>query len=106
MCIARYSHPVAASGEAGRSRLNYTVSPHGRRLRAHHGQAVARHLPADDPVRLRGGLGSGLPCDGCDAVIASSEPEDEVEMPDGRILRFHVGCAGLWRALKQAMPKS
>jgi hypothetical protein len=63
-------------------------------------------LPADDPVRLRGGFGSGLPCDGCDAAIASSEPEDEVEMPDGRILRFHVGCAGLWRALKRAMPKS
>jgi hypothetical protein len=64
-------------------------------------------LPADDPVRLRGGLGSGLPCDGCDAVIASSEPEHEVEMPDGRtLLRFHVACTGLWRALKQAMPKS
>jgi hypothetical protein len=34
-------------------------------------------------------------------VIASSEPEHEVEMPDGRTLRFHVACKELWRALKQ-----
>jgi hypothetical protein len=56
-------------------------------------------LPADDPVRLRGGLGSGLPCDGCDAVIASSEPEHEVEMPDGRTpavpCRLHGAVAGV-----------
>lgn len=61
-------------------------------------------LPADDPARLWGGPGSGLPCDGCDAVISSSEPEHEVEMPDGRTRRFHVACCGLWRVLKQALP--
>ena len=63
-----------------------------------------RILPADEPVRLWGGPGSGLLCDGCDAVIASSETEHEVEMPDGHSLRFHVACAGLWRVLKQALP--
>jgi hypothetical protein len=61
-------------------------------------------LSADDPAKLWGGPGSGLPCNGCDAVISSSEPEQEVEMPDGRILRFHVACGGLWRVLKQALP--
>jgi hypothetical protein len=68
-----------------------------------------RHFEAWQDLKRRdevGGLGSGLPCDGCDAVIASSEPEHEVEMPDGRTLRFHIACTGLWRALKQAMPKS
>ena len=63
-------------------------------------------LPADEPVKTWGGLGSGLACDGCDAVITSSDPEHDVEMPDGRTLRFHVACAGLWRVLKQAMPTS
>jgi TolA-binding protein len=63
-------------------------------------------LPADDPAKFWGGKGSGLPCDGCDTVISSSEPEHEVEMPDGRILRLHVACSGLWRVLKQALPES
>jgi hypothetical protein len=61
-------------------------------------------LPADDPAKLWGGPGSGLPCDGCDAVISSSEPEHEVETPDGRTRRFHVACCGLWRVLKDALP--
>jgi hypothetical protein len=60
-------------------------------------------LPADDPVEVLEGVGTGLFCDGCDA--APNEPEHDIEMPDERILRFHVACAGLWRALKQAMPK-
>ena len=62
-------------------------------------------LPTDEPVKLRVGLGSGLKCDGCDVPILPSEPEHEVEMPDGHTLRFHVACAGLWRVLKQTQPK-
>jgi hypothetical protein len=63
-------------------------------------------LPADDPVKMWGGDGSGLPCDGCDMVIPVNQLEHEVEMPGGRTLRFHVACAGLWRVLKQALPES
>jgi hypothetical protein len=59
-------------------------------------------LPADDPVKGWGSNGSGLPCDGCDDVISSSDAEHEVEIRDGRALRFHVKCAGLWGVLKQA----
>ena len=55
---------------------------------------------------MGGGYGSGLTCDGCDAPITSSEPEHEEEMSDGRTLRFHVACDGLWRVLKQALPES
>ena len=61
-------------------------------------------LPSDDPTKFLGGKGSGLPCDGCDTVISSSEPEHEVEMPDGRTLRLHVACSGLWRVLKGTLP--
>jgi hypothetical protein len=63
-------------------------------------------LPTDDPVKVWGGKGTGRSCDGCDELISSSDVEHEVEMPDGRTLRFHVACAELWRVLKQAMPKS
>ena len=61
-------------------------------------------LPTDDPVTTWGGSGSGLPCDGCDVTIPSSEQEHEEDMPDGRTLHFHVACAGLWRVLKDSRP--
>jgi hypothetical protein len=32
------------------------------------------------------------------------EPEHEEEMSDGRTLRFHVACDGLWRVLKGTLP--
>jgi hypothetical protein len=62
-------------------------------------------LPADEPVKAWGGLGSGAACDGCELVVGSKEPEHEVEMANGRVLRFHVACAGLWRVLKEALPE-
>jgi hypothetical protein len=63
-------------------------------------------LPADEPVKTWGGYGTGLTCDGCDEVISATEPEHDMEFADGRTLRLHVACAGLWRVLKQALPGS
>jgi hypothetical protein len=63
-----------------------------------------RVLPTEEAVKVWGGLGSGLKCDGCDELTLRSEPELEVDMPDGRTLRFQVACDGLWRVLKQALP--
>jgi len=63
-----------------------------------------RVLPSEEAVKVWGGLGSGLKCDGCDVSILPSEPEVEVEMPDARTLRFHVACDGLWRVLKRTLP--
>jgi hypothetical protein len=50
------------------------------------------------------GYGTGLPCDGCDVAITRSKQEQELEMPNGRTVRFHVACHGLWRALKESRP--
>jgi hypothetical protein len=61
-------------------------------------------LPAADPAKLWGGYGTGLLCDGCDVAITSNEQEHQVEMPNGRRLRFHDPCHGLWRALKGSRP--
>jgi hypothetical protein len=61
-------------------------------------------LPAAEPLKLCSSFGTGLLCDGCDMAIKSSEQEHEVEMPNGRTLRFHVPCHGLWRALKETRP--
>ena len=61
-------------------------------------------LPSDDPGKTWGGSGSDLECDGCDVPITSKEPEHEHQMPNRRVLRFHVACAGLGRVLKQALP--
>jgi hypothetical protein len=61
-------------------------------------------LPADEPVKTWGGRGSGLNCDGCDVPILPTESELESDMPDGRTLRFHVACDGLWRVLKGTLP--
>ena len=56
-------------------------------------------LPTGHPVKIRGSFGSGLACDGCDKTISPNQPEHEVEMPDGHIVRLHVACSGLWRVL-------
>ena len=61
-------------------------------------------LPAEAPVRMWAGSGSGLACDGCEEMITASQPEHEVEMPDGHTLRFHVACAGVWGVLRQSLP--
>lgn len=56
-------------------------------------------LPTGHPAKIRGSFGSGQACDGCDQMIPPSQPEHEVEMPDGHTLRLHVACSGLWRVL-------
>jgi hypothetical protein len=61
-------------------------------------------LPAADPLKLGGGDGTGLLCDGCDVAITSNEQEQTVVMPNGRTLRLHVPCHALWRGLKESRP--
>jgi len=56
-------------------------------------------LPIDTPKKLWRGIGSGKPCSACEAVILAADVEFEPQY-DGRpsVVRFHVGCHGLWEA--------
>jgi hypothetical protein len=63
-------------------------------------------LPNVAPVKTWGGQGTGHKlCDGCDATIWPKEAEQEVELENGRTLRFHVACASLWQVLRSALPR-
>jgi hypothetical protein len=92
---------VTLSGEASMICSRATMDEASRRITD---TLWSGMLPTDEPVKMWGGLGSGVTCDGCDAPILPSESEHEVEMPDGRTLRFHVACRGLWQVLQKAMP--
>jgi hypothetical protein len=54
-------------------------------------------LPRDAPAKMYAGYGRGYRCDGCDQTILPAQVEYEFE-GDGRTIRFHLGCAGIWEA--------
>ena len=55
-------------------------------------------LPRDVAGKMYAGYGSSQPCDGCESPILPAQVEYEFETDDGRRVRFHLGCAGLWEA--------
>jgi hypothetical protein len=55
-------------------------------------------LPCGVPTRMWAGFGTGQSCDGCDEPIVPAQVEYEFIVGDGRTIRFHLGCAGLWEA--------
>jgi hypothetical protein len=55
-------------------------------------------LPTKIAGKMYAGFGTELACDGCETPILPAQVEHEFEAPDGRTVRFHVGCAGLWEA--------
>ena len=60
-------------------------------------KVASSELPTDKPVEEWGGFGNGRPCNGCGLSILPHEPERELDMPGGRILRFHLACESAWR---------
>ena len=79
----------------------------------HHADLAARRirdklwdgvLPNAAPVKTWAAYGSGRCCDGCEMPIVEKEAEHEVELGDGRRLRFHISCATLWQVLRMALP--
>ena len=60
-------------------------------------KVASGELPTDKPVEEWGGFGNGRDCDGCGLSILPHEPERELDMPGGRILRFHLACESAWR---------
>ena len=56
-------------------------------------------LPLDTPRNLWKGIGSGKPCSACENVILPADVEFEPQYTDQRgVVRFRVGCHGLWEA--------
>lgn len=61
-------------------------------------------LPHSKAARTWGGLGSGLPCDLCDAAILSSEPEFELQLDlsaPSQSVRFHRQCHSIWNEVRE-----
>jgi len=53
-------------------------------------------LPAEEPVRIWAGPGTGEFCALCDDPIATGETELELEYPDNGGCRLHTRCHVLW----------
>ena len=54
-------------------------------------------LPAERPTKTWAGNGSGFSCSGCGRPIVAPQLEFEHDLSEGRLLRFHGVCDGLWR---------
>jgi hypothetical protein len=55
-------------------------------------------LPREDHIKLWAGFGSGWPCVGCGRTILPAQVEHELEFADGRMMKMHIACAGLYEA--------
>ena len=63
----------------------------------------AGELPREASSKMYAGFSKGNVCDGCETPILPAQVEYEFEAADGRVIRFHVGCAGLWEAYRRRM---
>ena len=63
----------------------------------------AGDLPREAPGKMYAGFGTGEPCDGCETPILPAQVEYEFETAGGRVIRFHLGCAGLWEAYRRRL---
>ena len=54
-------------------------------------------LPPEPPAKYYGGKGTGQLCDVCEQAITEDELEYEVDVSEGRTLRFHDRCLDMWR---------
>jgi hypothetical protein len=59
-------------------------------------------LPLERPEhKIYAGYGRGATCDACGDPILPAQVEYELNYPhQDRTLRLHLGCAGLWEALR------
>ena len=59
-------------------------------------------LPHDaPPTTMHAHFGMGALCDGCDEPILPAQVQYEFDADDGRVIKFHLGCAGLWEAYRR-----
>jgi hypothetical protein len=57
-------------------------------------------LPPDPPGKCFVGKGTRRPCDGCDELITPDRIEYELDLADGRALRFHDSCLAAWHSAR------
>ena len=53
-------------------------------------------VPADGAGKLWVGHGNGRRCDACYEAITAADREYEVDLADGRTIRFHARCLAAW----------
>ena len=58
-------------------------------------------LPSEAPSKMYAGFGKADLCDGCETLILPSQVQYEFDVADGRLIKFHLGCAGLWEAYRR-----
>ena len=59
-------------------------------------------LPRELPSKMLAGSGRGAPCDACGDPIRLGQLEYKWGYPDqSRVFRMHMGCAGIWEALRR-----
>jgi hypothetical protein len=63
-------------------------------------QGGALPLPPDPAGKCWVGKGTSRPCDACDASITAEQVEYELDLPDGRTLRFHSKCLAAWHEFR------
>ena len=57
-------------------------------------------LPLDPPRKMNMIYGGGTPCSACGETLHPAQVEYELSYLDGPTYRLHLGCAGLWEALR------
>lgn len=85
--------------------LGESHQQHQETLRARARERIEQGLlPHAKAARTWGGRGSGLACSLCDAPIADTEPEMELEFDGSVMVRFHLQCQSIWDAERRAPP--
>jgi hypothetical protein len=57
-------------------------------------------LPPDPPEKCYVGKGTSRACDACDEAIRPDQIEYELDIQDGRTLRFHDKCLDAWHTAR------
>jgi hypothetical protein len=55
-------------------------------------------LPTTRPHANYASYGGRLACDGCGETIRLAQVQHEMSYDNDRIVRLHLGCAGVWEA--------
>ena len=98
-CRNRFPQFSGAS-DAGDTALPSTVATDVATMLRNKVRSGLLPFPPDPPEKCYVGKGTRRPCDGCDVVIRPDEIEYELDVADGRVVRFHAECLAAWHAAR------